>query len=73
MERTGNWYYSVKSGTSMATSVAAGALVLLLSAEPQLTNEQVKKRLQTGCKDLRLAPNHQGFGEIWLPGLLKKA
>lgn len=72
-ESPGNPFYSVKSGTSMATSVTAGALVLLLSAEPELTNEQIKKRLQTGCRDLKLAPNHQGFGEIWLPGLLKKA
>lgn len=72
-ESPGNPFYSVKSGTSMATSVTAGALALLLSAEPELTNEQIKKRLQTGCRDLKLAPNHQGFGEIWLPGLLKKA
>ncbi len=45
-ESPGNPFYSVKSGTSMATSVTAGALVLLLSAEPELTNEQIKKRPQ---------------------------
>ena len=72
-EQAGNRFYSVKSGTSMATSVAAGALALLLSGEPELTNEQVKARLEKGCRNLGLAPNHQGFGEIWLPGLLKKA
>ena len=71
-ERAGNRFYRVKSGTSMATSVAAGSLALLLSGEPHLTNEQVKTRLRTGCRSLGLAPNHQGWGEIWLPGLLKQ-
>lgn len=69
---TGNRFYTVKSGTSMATSVAAGALALLLSGEPGLTNQRVKERLQKGCRDLGLSSNHQGYGEIWLPGLLGK-
>ena len=64
--------YSVKSGTSMATPVVCGALALLLSREPLLTNKEVKVRLMESCVDQGWEKNRQGWGKIWIPGLLGK-
>ena len=54
----------------MATPVVSGSLALLLSRERQLTGKEVKLRLRTACRDLGLPRNQQGWGQIWVPGLL---
>ena len=63
--------YCVKSGTSMATPVVSGAVCLLLSQEPWLTNVEVKMRLLESAEDLGLSRERQGWGRINLPRLLK--
>ena len=69
-EKPGRGFYTDKSGTSMATPVVSGSLALLLSRERQLTGKEVKLRLRTACRDLGLPRNQQGWGQIWVPGLL---
>ena len=54
----------------MATPVVSGALALLLSRDRELTNKQVKLKLRASCLDLGLPRNQQGWGQIWIPGLL---
>ena len=69
-EKPGRSFYIEKSGTSMATPVVSGSLALLLSKERALTNKEVKLRLRSSCLDLGLPRNRQGWGQIWVPGLL---
>lgn len=69
-EKPGQSPYTAKSGTSMATPVVTGALALLLSKERTLTNKETKLRLYSSCKNLGLPRNQQGWGQIWIPGLL---
>jgi len=57
-------YYTVASGTSMATPHVAGAVALLLDANPSLTPIQVKKALSNYAKDLGLNVLEQGSGRI---------
>ncbi len=63
-------FYTVKSGTSMATPVVSGALALLLGANPSLTNKEVKMRLHERAVDLGLPRNHQGWGLLNIERLL---
>lgn len=56
--------YIRRSGTSMAAPVVSGILALLLSAEPELTNLEVKIRLMETSRDLLLPKNQQGWGLI---------
>lgn len=69
-KRGSNAYYVSKSGTSMATPVVAGAVALLLSKEPWLTNKAVKLRLRTCASDLGKSRERQGWGLLWVPKLL---
>lgn len=62
--RRGRGYYAKKSGTSMATPVVSGCIALLLSAEPHLSNVQVKMRLYDTAVDLGLPRHQQGRGMI---------
>lgn len=55
-------YYTKKSGTSMAAPAVAGAVALLLEAEPELTNVEVKMRLKEAAVDTGISPNCQGWG-----------
>lgn len=64
-------YYCVKSGTSMATPVVCGALALLLSGKKAWSNKEVKLQISKSCVDLGLPKNQQGWGRIWIPGLLR--
>lgn len=57
-------YYAKKSGTSMATPIVSGCIALLLSAEPHMTNVQVKMRLHDTAVDLGLPRAQQGWGQI---------
>lgn len=68
--KPGKGWYTAKSGTSMATPVVTGCLALLLSSQKGMTNKEVKLKLRSSCLDLGLSHNRQGWGHIWLPGLL---
>lgn len=64
-------YYCMKSGTSMATPMVSGAVALLLSKYPQMTNREVKIRLKNASTDLGLPRRHQGWGMLNLEHLLR--
>lgn len=64
--------YTTKSGTSMATPIVAGAIALLLQQEPELTNEEVKRKLTFTADDLGLPWNQQGWGMVNVKKLLEK-
>lgn len=54
--------YTVKSGTSMATPNVAGAIALMLSAEPGLSIEDIWKTLEDTAVDLGAAGRDNTFG-----------
>lgn len=62
--------YRRRSGTSMATPVVTGVIALLLSAQPWLTNLDVKIRLMETGIDCGISKNRQGWGMINPAGLL---
>ncbi|MFQ5856944.1 MAG: S8 family serine peptidase [Anaerolineae bacterium] len=55
-------HYTSLQGTSMATPHATGIAALLLSANPNLSPEQVKRRVVAGARSMRLDGNVQGAG-----------
>lgn len=59
--------YTVKSGTSMATPVVAGAIACLLSKYPDMTNVEVKLKLRESCV---LSPHTEGWGMLHVERLL---
>jgi serine protease AprX len=62
--RVGKWYCSL-SGTSMATPICAGIVAQMLQANPDLTPEQVKKKLMQTAKPYpNVDANIQGAGII---------
>lgn len=63
-------YYTSKSGTSMSTPIVSGALALLLSKEPQLSNLDVKIHLKNCAVDLGYPHERQGWGLLTIPNLL---
>lgn len=54
--------YTTKSGTSMSTPIVTGAAALILSANPYLTNTEIKKMLCSYADNLGLDRNVQGHG-----------
>jgi subtilisin family serine protease len=56
--------YTSANGTSMATPHAAGLCALLLEAQPQLTPQEIKRRLMATAVDLGLNPYVQGRGRV---------
>jgi len=66
----GQFTYTQRSGTSMATPIVSGAAALLLEKEPFLTNTQVKTRLMECCDDLGFSRYKQGAGRINMSRLL---
>ena len=70
-----NWrngqLYIRKSGTSMSAPIVSGAAALLLSTEPNLTNEDVKYRLKTGCDNLGMSIFRQGKGCLNVKNLMQ--
>ncbi|MEF9941278.1 MAG: S8 family peptidase [Lachnospiraceae bacterium] len=60
-ERNG---YTKKSGTSMATPIVSGAIAVLLSKYPDMSNVEVKLRLRDSCNDVHLPIEQQGWGQI---------
>jgi serine protease AprX len=67
---TYNIMYTVKSGTSMATPIVSGAIALLLSKYPNMTNKDVKLRLRESAVDLGYPWSKQGWGLLNIPRLL---
>lgn len=63
--------YTIKSGTSMATPVVSGAIALLLSAHPGLTNREVKMKLRSCAVDLGQHWEKQGWGLLNIRKLLE--
>lgn len=63
--------YTIKSGTSMATPVVSGAMALLLSAHPNLTNREVKLKLRNSAIDLGQHWEKQGWGLLNIKKLLE--
>jgi len=63
--------YTVKSGTSMATPVVSGAIALLLSKYPNLTNKEVKLKLRESAVDLGHHWEKQGWGLLNVRRLLE--
>lgn len=68
-ERTGR-AYTLKSGTSMSAPVVSGAIALLLSKYPSMSNVEVKLRLGQTCRNLGLDKNRQGWGLLNMKTLL---
>ena len=64
--------YTIKSGTSMATSVVSGAVALLLSKHRDMTNLEVKLMLKNTADDLQRARNVQGWGLLNVKKLLSE-
>ena len=64
--------YTIKSGTSMATPVVTGAIALLLSAHPQLSNREVKLRLRSCAVNLGQHWEKQGWGLLNVRRLLEQ-
>lgn len=56
--------YAFYSGTSMAAPHVAGAAVLAWSAEPDLTNKELRKLLNETADDLGLNKEYQGSGLV---------
>lgn len=65
-----NLMYTVKSGTSMATPIVSGAIALLLSRYPYMTNKDVKLKLRESAIDLGQPWEKQGWGLLNIPRLL---
>lgn len=63
--------YTIKSGTSMATPVVAGAIALLLGAYPELSNRDVKLKLRNSAVDLGQKWDKQGWGLLNVRRLLE--
>jgi len=62
--------YTAKSGTSMATPLASGAIALLLQKYPEMSNKDVKLRLRERCTNLGLPHTQQGWGLLNIEKLL---
>lgn len=65
-----NLMYTVKSGTSMATPIVSGAIALLLSKYPDMTNKDVKLKLRDSAVDLGYSWTKQGWGLLNIPRFL---
>ena len=61
-DRTVGTYYCRVSGTSMATPHVAGLAALILSMDPDLTNEDVRQLIRTGAVDLGTQGKDRDFG-----------
>ncbi|WP_167957873.1 S8 family peptidase [Anaerosporobacter faecicola] len=62
--------YTNKSGTSMATPIVTGAMALLLSAYPDMTNREVKIRIKNSSTDMGLLHQQQGWGLLNIKKLI---
>lgn len=62
--------YLMKSGTSMATPIIAGAAALLLQRNPNITNDELKRMMIYTATDMHEPWAKQGWGMINLSRLL---
>lgn len=65
--------YLARTGTSMATPVAAGCIALLLEQCPWMTNREIKLHLRNTALDLGLSHSRQGWGQINCKRLLESS
>lgn len=63
--------YVKKSGTSMSTPVISGCVALVLSKNPELSNNDVKLIILQSTRDLGIERNRQGCGLIQVDKLFK--
>ena len=56
--------YTRKSGTSMATPIVSGAAALYLQKFPYMNNEQVKRQMIYGARDMGDSWSKQGWGML---------
>lgn len=63
--------YTIKSGTSMATPVVTGAIALLVAANPNISNRDVKLKLRNSAVDLGQRWDKQGWGLLNVRRLLE--
>lgn len=63
--------YISKSGTSMATPMVSGAICLLLSQYPQMSNREIKIRLKNSAVDLGESHEKQGWGMLHIERMLE--
>ncbi len=62
--------YTVKSGTSMSTPIASGAIALFLEKYPNASNSTIKKALTDSATNLGLPLSKQGAGLLNIIKLL---
>ena len=62
--------YTVKSGTSMATPVVSGAMALLLSKYPEMSNVELKLKLRQSSRRI-IDGRMNGWGAIRVDALLE--
>ena len=63
--------YVKKSGTSMATPIVSGAAALLLQKYPELSNEQVKRKINYSATDMKEPWTKQGWGMVNVARLIQ--
>lgn len=63
--------YEKKSGTSMSTPIVSGCAALILSANPKLSNNEVKMILIKGTENLGYSKSRQGNGLVRVDKILK--
>lgn len=62
--------YTVKSGSSMATPVVSGAVALLLSKYPDMSNVEVKLKLRQSCERIPGKSAEMGWGMLRMDRLM---
>lgn len=66
------YYYTGRSGTSMATPMVSGAIAVLLGCMPELTNKEVKTILRRSAVPAGLSKEYQGWGRVNLRNMLQE-
>jgi len=70
--KQGRYYYTKRSGTSMATPMVSGAIAVLLGCDSSLSNKEVKEILKRSAVSVGYAKSIQGWGRINLRNMLKE-
>ncbi|WP_275003977.1 S8 family serine peptidase [Promicromonospora iranensis] len=64
--------YVTASGTSMAAPHVAGAAAVLLSADPDLTWQQIRSTLMASAQPGGNSVWQEGSGRVWIPGAIEQ-